>query len=80
MGRYWEGGRLGAVIIGYVVCGIQLGWGCVDCGLVCSTSSGFSSGLLFSVGVLGLRFPLCVCVCACVTWRIWCIYRREKIY
>ena len=37
------------------------------CGLVCSTSSGFSS-VLFSVGVFGLRFPLCVCVyvCACV--------------
>ena len=41
-----------------------VGWGCVVCGLVCSTSSGFSSGLLFSVGVFGLRFPFCVCVCA----------------
>ena len=35
------------------------------CGLVCSGSSGFFSGL-FSTGVFGLRFPLCVCVCVCV--------------
>ena len=42
----------------------NMGWGCVVCGLVCSKSSGFSSGLLFSVGFFGLRFPLCVCVCA----------------
>jgi len=35
-------------------------------GLVCSTSSGFSSGLLLLVGVFGLRFPLCVSVCVCV--------------
>ena len=41
------------------------------CGLVCSTTSGFSSGLLSSVGVFGLRFPLCMCVR--VAWRIWCI-------
>ena len=41
------GGGLGAVIIGCVVYGIQLSWGCVVSGLVCSTSSGFSSGLLF---------------------------------
>ena len=39
------------MIIGCVVYGIQLGWGCVVCGLVCLTSSAFSSGLLFSVGV-----------------------------
>jgi len=39
------------VIIGCVVYGIELGWGYVVCGLVCLTSSGFSSGLLFSVGV-----------------------------
>jgi len=48
--------------------------GCVVCGLVCSTSSGFSS-VLFSVGVFGLRFPLCVCVCmyvrACVCVCAW---------
>jgi len=30
---------------------VGLGWGCVVSGLVCLTSSGFSSGLLFSVGV-----------------------------
>jgi len=42
----------------------NMGCGCVFCGLVCSTSSGFSSGLFFSVGVFGLRFPSCVCVCA----------------
>jgi len=43
-------------------------WGCVVCGLVCSTSSGFSKGLLFSAGVFGIRFPFCVCVwyvCVC---------------
>ena len=50
MGRYWEGVCLGAVIIGCVVYGIQLGWGAWFCGLVCFTSSGFSSGLLFSAG------------------------------
>jgi hypothetical protein len=62
MGRYCGGGvSLGAMIIGCVVYGIQLGWGCVVCGLVCLTSSGLSSGLLFSVGVFGHGFPLCVC-------------------
>jgi len=69
VGFRW-GGSWGAVIIGCVVYGIQLGWGCVVSGLVCSTSSGFSSGLLFSVGFFfGLRFPLCVCVCVCVCVR-----------
>ena len=61
MGRYWGAGAwgsLGAVTIGCVVYGIQLGWGCVVSGLVCLTSS----GLLFSVGGFGLRFPLYVCV------------------
>jgi len=60
------------VIIGCVVCGIQLGWGCVVCGLVCSASSGFSSGLLFTVGVYlasGFR-SVCVCVCVCVLFNI----------
>jgi len=38
----------------------------VVCGLVCSMSSGFSKGLLFSARVFGLRFPFCVCVCVCV--------------
>ena len=39
-----------AVIIGCVVYCIELGWGCVVSGLVCLSSSGFSSGSLFSVG------------------------------
>ena len=60
-----------AVIIGCVVYCIQLGWGCVVSVLVCSTPSGFSSGLLFSVGAFGLRFPLCVCVCVCVCVCAW---------
>ena len=35
------------------------------CGLVCSTSSGFSSGfLLLSMGGFWPQVPLCVCVCA----------------
>jgi len=57
---------VGAVIIGCVVYGIQLGWGCVVSGLVCTTSSGFSSVLLFSVGgffFLASGFH-CLCVCA----------------
>jgi len=53
---------LGAVIIGCVVYGIQLGWGYVVCGLVYLTSSGFSSGLLFSVGVFLASGFHCVCV------------------
>ena len=52
------------MIIGYVVYGIQLGWGCVVCGLVCLTSSGFSSGLL-SVWVFSPQVSI-VCVCVCV--------------
>jgi len=62
------------MIIGCVVYGIQLGWGCVVCGLVCLTSSGFSLGL-FLVGVI---WPKVSIVCVRVAWRIWCIYRREK--
>jgi len=40
MGRYLGRGvgSFGAVIIGCVVYGIKLGWGCVVCGLVCLTS------------------------------------------
>jgi len=37
--------------------------GCVVSGLVCLTSSEFSSVLFFSVGLL------CVCVCVCVCAR-----------
>ena len=84
MDRYWGGGvSLGAVIMGCVVYGVQLGWGCVVCGLVCSTTSGFSSGLLFSVGVFWPQVSIvCVCVCvrARVAWCIWCIYWRAKIF
>ena len=61
-----------AVIIGCVFYSIQLGWRCVVCELVCSTSSGFSSGWLFSVGgfFLALGFH-CVCVCVCARARAW---------
>jgi len=75
MGGVWGGGGgLGAVIIGCVVYGIELGWGCVVNGLVCLTSSGFSSGLLFSVGVFWSQISIvfvCVClrVCVCVCVR-----------
>ena len=68
---------LGAVIIGFVVCGIQLGWGCVISGLVCLTSSGFSSVL---VSRWGFFWPKVSIVCVCVAWRIWCIYRRQKSF
>ena len=67
---------MGDVILGCVVYGIQLGWGCVVSGLVCLTSSGFSS-VFFSVGFFWPQVSI-VCVCARVAWRIWCIYRREK--
>jgi len=61
-GRYWGGDSLGAVMIGCVVYGFQYGLGCVVCGLVCSTPSGFSSGCCSRWGVFGLTFSLCVCV------------------
>jgi len=70
------GGCLGAVIIGCVVYGIQLDWGCVVCGLVCLTSSGFSSGLLFSVGVFLASGIHCVCVCARVDLKMAAIDRN----
>ena len=59
-------------------------WGCAVCGVECSTSSGVFSGLLFSVGVYGHKFPICVCVCVCacarvrVALRIWYFHRRGK--
>jgi len=74
------GGCLGAVIMGCVVYGIQLGWGCVVCGLVCLTSYGFSSGFLFSVGGFWPQVSIvcvCVCVCVCVVCVcvvcVWCV-------
>ena len=60
------------MILGCVVCGIQLGWG-RGCGLVCSASSGFSSGCCSQWGFLASNFHcLCVCVCvrACVRARV----------
>ena len=70
MGRYCEG-CLGAVIIGWVVYGIQLGWGCVVSGLVCLTFSGLSSVLFFSVGGFLASGFHCVCVWVCVCVRVW---------
>jgi len=67
----WVGieGLFGGLIICCVVYGIQLGWGCVVSGLVCLTSSGFYSGLLFSVGVSWPQVSIvCLCVCARVAW------------
>ena len=78
------------MIIGCVVYGIQLGWGCVVSGLVCLTSSGFSSGLLFSVGYFLASGFHCVCVyvcvCVCVCECVWLrarglahlVYLQEK--
>jgi len=71
------GGILGAVIIGCVAYGIQLGWGCVVCVLVCLTSSGFSSGLLFSVGVFWPQVSI-VCVCVCVLLGAFGVSTEEK--
>ena len=45
------------------------------CGLVCSPSSAFSSGL-FSAGVFGLRFPLCMRVRARVLAHL--VFLRER--
>jgi len=59
------GGSWGGVVIGCVVWGIQLGWGCGVSGLVCLMSSGFSSGLLFLVGIFWPQVSIVyVCVCA----------------
>jgi len=66
------------MIIGCVVYGIQLGWGCVVCGLECLTASGFSLGLLFSVGVFDFRFPFYVCVCVCVRLGAFGVSTGEK--
>jgi len=67
------------VIRGCVVYGIQLGWGCVVCGLVCLTSSGFSSMLLFSVGVFWPQVSIvCVCVCVCARGLAKLVYLQER--
>jgi len=73
---------LGAVIIGCVVYGIQLGWGCVVSGLVYLTSSGFSSGLLFSVGGFNTyAFPLQQWCNACLVYlqESHCIYKCDAL-
>ena len=46
----------------------SMGWGCVVCGLVCSTSSGFSSSCCSRWGFLASGVH-CVCVCVCVRAR-----------
>jgi len=71
------------VIIGCVVYGIQLGWGCVVSGFVGLTSSGFSSGLLFSVGFFWPQVSIvcvcvCVCVCMCVHGLAHLVYLQER--
>ena len=49
------------------------------CGLVCSTSSGFSSGLLFSVGGFCSRVSIvCVCLRARVALAHFGVSTREK--
>jgi len=52
----------------------------VVCGLVCLTSSGFSSGLLFSVRVFGSQVSIvCACVCVCVCVYIYvCVRARAR--
>jgi len=67
------GGLFGAVIIGCVVYGIQLGWVCVVSELVCLTSSGFSSGL-GSVEVFLASDFHCVCVCVFVCVCVLCVF------
>ena len=52
--------------MGCVVYGIQLGFRGVVVGLVCSTSSGFSSGPCSQCGFLASGFH-----CACVRVRAW---------
>ena len=50
------------------------------CGLVCLTSSGFSSGLLFSVRVFGSQVSIvCACVCVCVCIYI-CVCARARAW
>jgi hypothetical protein len=76
MGRYWGVGgggcSLGAGIIRCVVYGIQLGWGCVVSGLVCSTSSGSLWGCS-EWGFLASGFHcVCMCVCVCTLVVIFC--------
>ena len=68
---------MGAVVIGCVVCGIQLGWGCVVCGLVCPASFRFSSGLLFSGGFFWPQVSI-VCVCGRARSLPHLVYLQER--
>ena len=65
MGRGLFGGRDNRLCFLWYLIGL----GCVVSGLVCLTSSGFSSGLLFSVGVFLASGFHCVCVYVCVCVR-----------
>jgi len=69
------------VIIGCVVYGFQYGLGVR--GLWVSLFDVFwvLFGVLFSMGVFGLRFPLCVCVCVCVCVRglVHLVFLQERI-
>jgi len=58
------GGGVGAVMIGCVVYGFQYGLGVRGLWVSMFDIFWVLFGLLFSVGVFGLRFPLCVYVCA----------------
>jgi len=60
----------------FVYC-IQLGWGCVVSGLVCLTSSGFSSVLFFSVVVFWPQVSI-VCLCVCVRGFAHLVYLQER--
>ena len=49
------------------------------CGLVCLRSSGFSSGLLFSVGFFWPQVSIvCVCVCARARGLAWRMYASVR--
>jgi len=76
MGSYWGGGVFGGRDNRLCCLWYSIGLVCVVIGLVCLTSSGFFSGLLFSVGgFFGFRYPLCVCVCVCV-----CVCARVGVF
>ena len=57
------------MIIGRVVYGFQYGLGVRGSWVSMFDVFWVLFGLLFSVGVFGLMFPLCVCVCVCVCVR-----------
>jgi len=70
MGRYWGGGLFEGRDNRLCCLWCLIGLGRVVRGLVCLTSSGFSSELLFSVGFFWPQVSIvCVCVCVCVCVR-----------